>query len=103
MVKRIGRARRKTRHKYKKTKKTKGKISLTNYLQKFKKGDKVHLTVEPAVHKGLYFRRFVGKMGEVKSSQGRCYKVEIKDGGKSKMIIVHPVHLKKARGEKKKK
>ena len=96
-MKRIGRARRKTRHKYKKTKRRKGKISLTAYLRKFKKGDKVHLTVEPAVHKGLYFRRFVGKVGEVQSSQGKCYKVKIKDGKKSKMLIIHPVHLRRKR------
>ena len=95
MVKRIGKARRKTRHRFKKKKNEKGKISLTDYLQKFEKGDKVHLRVEPAAHEGLYFRRFIGKVGEVKSSQGSCYKVEIKDGGKKKDIIIHPIHLKK--------
>lgn len=95
MTKRIGGARRKTRHLFRKHKKNKGKISLTAYLQKFKKGDKVHLNIEPAAHEGLYFRRFIGKVGEVESSQGKCYNVNIKDGGKKKKIIVHPIHLRR--------
>lgn len=95
MTKRIGGARRKTRHKYGKKKKEKGKISLRAYLQKFKKGDKVNLNVESAVQKGMYFRRFVGKVGEIDSKQGRCYKIKIKDKGKEKKIIVHPVHLRR--------
>ena len=97
MAKRIGRSRRKTRHLYKKKKKDKGKISLTAYLQKFKKGDKVHLKVEPAVHKGMYFRRFVGEVGEVIDQKGKCYTVKITDKGKKKKVIVHPVHLRRVK------
>ena len=95
MTKRVGGFRRKTRNKLKKNIRYKGKISVTKFLQEFKKGDKVHLYAEPAIQKGMYFPRFHGKPGIIKDKQGKCYKVLIKDGGKEKILIVHPVHLKK--------
>ena len=92
---RIGGLRRKSRHKFTKSKKNKGKISLTRYLQKFDIGQKVILRVEPAIQKGMYASRFISKTGIVKGTQGRCYKIEIDDLGKNKTLIVHPIHLKK--------
>ena len=94
-MKRIGGFRRKSRYKLSKERKNRGKISITRYLQKFEIGQRVDLSVEPAVHKGMYSPRFIGKSGIVSGMQGKCYKVQIKDGGKSKTLIVHPVHLKK--------
>ena len=95
MVKRIGGFRRKTRSKLRKTPRTKGKISLRRYFFKFKEGDKVLLSAEPAIQKGMYFPRFYGKIGIVTGMQGRCCKVQMKDGNKEKLLIVHPVHLRK--------
>ncbi len=95
MVKRIGRSRRKTRHSMKKNVRNKGKISISSYFQEFKEGDKVTLKAEPAFQKGMYFRRFHGRKGVVKKKTGKCYEVMLKDKGKQKMLIVHPVHLKK--------
>jgi len=95
MAKRIGGARRKTRHKFSKSIRKKGKVSIREYLQNFKPGDKVSLSVEPSVHKGMYYRRFLSKIATVKSKKGRCYEVLIKDGKKTKTLIVHPVHVKK--------
>ncbi|RMF05409.1 50S ribosomal protein L21e [Candidatus Woesearchaeota archaeon] len=94
MAMRIGGSRRKTRHKLLKPHNRKGKISITKYLQKFSEGDKVQLLAEPAVQKGMYFPRYHGKSGVVVGKQGECYKVMIKDSGKEKVMIVHPVHLK---------
>lgn len=94
MAKRIGRFRRKTRHKLKKSIKERGKISIANYLQEFMPGDRVILKAEPAVQNGMYFPRFHGKAGIIKEKQGSCYKVLIKDFTKKKIIIVHPIHLK---------
>jgi len=94
MAKRIGGNRRKTRNIFKKEYKQRGKISLSNYLKEYKEGDKVILKAEPAIQKGLYFHRFHGKLGIVKSKKGSCYEVTIKDGKKKKNIIVHPIHLK---------
>ena len=95
MVMRIGGLRRKTRYKFRKEARTKGKISLKRYFQTFDKGEKVALGVESAVQKGMYHPRFYGKIGVVKSKTGRCYQVSIKDGGKEKTLVVHPIHLRK--------
>lgn len=95
MVTRIGGARRKTRGLMKKQHRSRGKLSLRNYLQEFSAGDKVALVMEPAVQKGTYHRRHYGKVGEVLRTQGSCYVIGIRDGGKVKEVIAHPVHLRK--------
>ena len=96
MVTRIGSARRKTRQKMTKNHRKRGKISLRKYLQEFKVGDKVILKLEPAVQKGMYFPRFHGLQGIIEAKKGKCYEVGIKDIKKEKIVIVHPIHLKKA-------
>ncbi|HLC55401.1 MAG TPA: 50S ribosomal protein L21e [Candidatus Nanoarchaeia archaeon] len=96
MVKRIGGSRRKTRAKFSKNYRSKGKISIRQFLQKFSTGEKVILKAETAYQQGMYFPRFHGRQGIVQGRQGACYQVIIKDGDKEKMLIVHPVHLRKA-------
>ena len=95
MVKRIGGIRRKTRYKFTKERRRKGKISVTRYFQSFKVGERVCLHVEPAVQKGMYHPRFMGKSGIVSGKRGRCYEVMIMDIHKEKKLVVHPVHLKR--------
>ncbi|MBU1976017.1 MAG: 50S ribosomal protein L21e [Nanoarchaeota archaeon] len=92
-MQRIGGARRKTRNIFKKHKSQKGKISITKYLKKYKPGDKVLLKAEPAYQKGIYYRRFHGKIGVVTRQRGFCYEIAIKDANKAKSVIVHPIHL----------
>ncbi len=96
MASRIGGSRRKSRHKCRKKVRQSGKVSITKYLQKFKLGDQVYLDIEPAVQKGLYSLRFMGKTGIIKKQSGNCYGVSVKDGGKEKLLVVHPIHLRKA-------
>lgn len=96
MAKKIGGFRRKTRSKLKKSHRQKGKISITRYFQEFKEGERVILKAEPSIHHGMYFPRYHGKSGTVKSRKGRCYEVLINDLGKEKTLIVHPVHLKRS-------
>lgn len=96
MTRRIGGMRRKTRYKFRKEVRAKGKISLSDYFQSFDTGDKVHLGLESGVQKGMYRPNFMGKTGVVKGKRGRCYEVQISDFGKQKTLIVHPVHLKRA-------
>lgn len=96
MVQRIGGFRRKTRSKLKKNIKLKGKISLKRYFQSFEQGERVCLKAEPAVQKAMYFPRFHGLTGIIKSKRGKCYEVLIKDKGKEKTLIVHPIHLQKS-------
>jgi large subunit ribosomal protein L21e len=95
MAKKIGGARRKTRQIMKKSLREKRKIKLRDFLQEFDIGDSVVLKAEPGYQKGVYFSRFHGKTGVVAGKRGFCYEVTIKDGGKTKTVIVHPVHLKK--------
>jgi|TARA_B100001971_G_C18241056_1_gene570955 large subunit ribosomal protein L21e len=94
MTQRAGGFRRKSRHKLRKNKALRGFVRIKDYLRGFKEGDKVYLKAEPAIQKGMYFPRFHNKVGKVIKKQGKCYKVEIKDGSKPKMIIVHPIHLR---------
>lgn len=96
MVTRKGGVRRKTRYKFTKEKRRRGKISIMRYFQAFEAGERVLLDVEPAVQKGMYHPRFMGKSGIVKGRRGKCYEVTINDLGKEKTLMVHPVHLKKA-------
>jgi len=96
MVTKVGGSRKKTRSKYKKEIRAKGKISLRKFLQKFKEGDKVIMKTEPAVQTGMYFHRFHNKIGTIVGKRGACYYVRFNDCGKYKKIIVHPVHLMKS-------
>lgn len=96
MVKRIGGIRRNTRYKFKKERRSRGKISITRFFQSFNAGDRVYLSVESAVQKGMYHPRFMGKSGVIKGKRGRCYEVTINDIGKEKTLVVHPVHLRRA-------
>ncbi len=95
-MKHHGGFRRKTRHKLGKDVNDKGKVSIRKFFQEFVQGDRVILKAEPAYQKGMYYPRFHGKSAFVLNKKGQCYEVLIKDGGKEKMLIVHPVHLKRA-------
>ncbi len=96
MVTRIGTKQRKTRHKYTQSIREKGKVPLGRYFQEFEEGEKVNLKVHPSVQKGRFFPRFHGLTGTVTGhKKGSCYEVQIKDGGKRKVLYVHPIHLKK--------
>ena len=95
MVQRTGSARRKSRNVMRKSLRERGKISLTTFFQTFKQGDRVVLKAEPGYQKGNFHRRFHGKAGKVTGNQGKCILVDIKDGNKSKVIIAHPVHLRR--------
>ena len=95
MTTRMDGFRKRTRHKFKKEQSDKGKLSIKAYLQKLNVGDKVALHVEPAYQAGMYRPKFMGKIGTVIGRRGQCYQVEINDFSKKKVLIVHPVHLKK--------
>lgn len=96
MVTRIGTKQRKTRHKLTRNIREKGKIPLSKYFQSFEKGEKVNLVINSNVQKGRFFPRFHGLTGTVTGAKkGSCYEVTLKDGGKTKTIYVHPIHLKK--------
>jgi|APSaa5957512622_1039677.scaffolds.fasta_scaffold222198_2 ribosomal protein L21E len=94
MVNRIGTKQRKTRHKFKKSIREKGKISLSKYFQEFSAGDCVSLKINSNVQKGRFFPRFHGNDGKITGNmRGSCYEVKFKDQKKEKIIYVHPIHL----------
>jgi large subunit ribosomal protein L21e len=96
MVTRIGTKQRKTRHKLSQHYRNKGKVPLSKYFHVFEQGDKVNLKLNPNIQKGRFFPRFHGLTGTITGTKkGLCYEVNIKDGGKRKMLFVHPIHLKK--------
>jgi len=96
MVTRIGSKQRKTRHKFKRHYRDQGKIPLSRYFQQFIEGDKVNLKINSNVVKGRFFPRFHGLTGKITGKmKGTCYEVIIKDGGKTKSLFVHPIHLSK--------
>lgn len=98
MTKRTGGLKRKSRYKLKKDRGTKGKISVNRFMHSFKEGQRVHLSIEPSVHKGSYHSRFIGSTGIVRGKRGKCFEVSINDKGKEKLLIVHPIHLREAKG-----
>jgi large subunit ribosomal protein L21e len=93
MANNIGGLKRKSRHKLKKERKERGKIKISRFMQTFKKGQTVHLGIEPSVHKSNYHTRFIGKTGKILGSRGKCYEIMVQDKGKEKILIIHPVHL----------
>jgi large subunit ribosomal protein L21e len=62
-------------------------------MQEFKIGEKVVIRPNPSSHKGMPFKRFIGKVGIIVEKRGKAYIVKIKDGRKEKNIISRPEHL----------
>ncbi len=95
MAKRIGGSRHSTRDKFSRHRRNKGKISMSRALQTFKVGDKVGLSADGSVQKGIYHPRFHGKAGIVTGIRGTNYEVAVKDINKQKTVVVSPSHLVK--------
>ena len=79
----------------KKNFRNRGKISLTDFFAVFKNEENVVLKAEPYYHNGMFHLRYHGNRGKIVGKRGECYLVQIKDGGKTKILIVHPIHLLK--------
>lgn len=87
--------RRKTRSKLRRKLRERGLSPLTRALQEFEEGDIVYIKIDSSVHKGMPYPRYHGANGVIKQKRGRAYLVEIKDGGKKKILISRPQHLVK--------
>lgn len=74
--------------------KTRGKIKLSMYFQKFKTGDRVTVIRELALEP-KFPEQIQGRSGVIESKRGSSYLVKIKDLNKEKTYIIHPVHLRK--------
>ncbi|HSU72586.1 MAG TPA: 50S ribosomal protein L21e [Candidatus Binatia bacterium] len=95
MSKRLGGARRRTRRTFAKETRDRGKVRISKYLEEFKTGDKVCLQYEPSVQEGRYFHRYHANIGHIKAKRGDCYEVEIRVTKNKRILLIHPVHLKR--------
>lgn len=89
--------RKKTRYKFKKEIRRRGIVPVTSLIQQFEIGQKVHVVIEPSVQKGMPHRRFHGMTGTVIGQRGRAWLLSVRDGGKEKILIARPQHLKAQR------
>jgi large subunit ribosomal protein L21e len=91
--------RRKTRYKLKKATRERGIAPVSHALRSFKSGQKVHIDLDPSVHKGMPNPKFHGKTGAVVKQRGRAYVIEVTDGNAVKTILARPQHLKAQKQE----
>ncbi|MCK4492190.1 MAG: 50S ribosomal protein L21e [Candidatus Altiarchaeales archaeon] len=70
----------------------KGKVKIRRYMQEFKEGDVVAISIDPSYQK-IPHPRFQGKGGRIVGTQGSAYYVGIRDKNKRKKILVTPNHL----------
>ncbi len=71
----------------------KGKLKLSSYFKVIEDGTRVAVVDERGVRMN-FPQRLRGMSGAITGSRGRFKEVEIKDGGKVKTFVIHPVHLK---------
>lgn len=97
MVKASRGLRHRTRKLFRKSVRERGAIPrLSLVMREYNIGDKVHIVLNPAVHEALPHRRYVGKTGTIVGRRGRAYLVEVLVGGKKKVVITVPEHLRPA-------
>ena len=75
-----------------------GMPPVTRFLQIFAVGDKVIVRLEAADPHGMPHPRYQGKVATVIGRSGRAYRLQFLDGGKSKQLVAHAVHLIPATG-----
>jgi large subunit ribosomal protein L21e len=56
-------------------------------------GAKVHVLIDPSIHKGMPHPRFHGKTAEVVGKRGRAFVLKVTDGNSQKTLITLPEHL----------
>jgi len=83
----------KTRDKLSKTVRARGISPVVRAIQEFPSGARVHVLIDPSIHKGMPHPRFHGKTGEVVGKRGRAFVLKITDGNATKTVITLPEHL----------
>jgi large subunit ribosomal protein L21e len=90
--------RRKSRAALRKKVREKGRLPLSRLLTKYEEGEKVVITIDSGVHKGMPHKRFQGKVADVVGKRGRAYVLEIPQRKTVKTIIATPEHIRKHKG-----
>ena len=86
--------RRRSRHILRKSPRERGKLPLSRLIREYEVGDKVAIIIDPAIHKGMPHRRYHGKIGTIGEKRGKAYVVNLKEGGKTRYLIVRPEHIR---------
>jgi len=73
----------------------KKKITINDQIKGLLVGDKVSIDVHPVYSSAMPHMRYKGRIGVILEVRGKCYVVEIMDGGLKKKIITSPIHIKK--------
>lgn len=94
MVVRSKGLRSKTRHKLSKHARERGAPPVTHALRSFDAGATVAVVINASVHKGAPHPRFHGLTGKVVKKQGGSFVVQVRAGGKMKLLTARPEHLK---------
>lgn len=68
---------------------------ISRLLEEYTEGDKVHIVLEPSIHRGMPHPKFHGMTGTIVGKRGTSYLVEIRDKKKYKTIITRPEHMRK--------
>ncbi len=71
-----------------------GKIQLSEYFKKLKRGEKVAIIREKSID-AKFPKRMQGRTGKVGEQRGNSYVVEVKDSNKPKKFIIKPIHLRR--------
>lgn len=85
--------RKKTRSKLCKKLRARGRSPVSRAIQDFEIGSKVHIKIDPSMHKGMPHPRFHGKTAEVMGKRGRAFVLSVNDGRANKTVICLPEHL----------
>lgn len=88
--------RRKTRN-LRITPRQRGKTRIRSILASFDQDETVSIKINPS-RQNIPHPRFNGRVGKVIGKQGRAYYVSVKDGGKTKKLLVTPEHLRRLQG-----
>ena len=97
MVKRSKGTRSDTRYVFKKRVRERGLSPITRKFQIFECGEKAHINIDPGIHKGQPHSRFQGATGTVIGTRGNAYLLNVTVGGKTRIIISKPEHLRKVK------
>jgi len=90
--------RRKSRAALSKRVREKGRLPLSRLLTRYEAGEKVVITIDPGVQKGMPHKRFQGQIANVVGQRGRAYVLEIPQRKTVKTIIATPEHIRKHAG-----
>jgi large subunit ribosomal protein L21e len=94
MVRRSKGLKSKSRKKLTKHPRERGVSPPSRSIQEFPVGSRVTIVIDPAVIKGQPHHRYHGRVAVVKERRGRAYVLGLRDGGKEKIIISRPEHLR---------